>query len=62
MNDLEKIIVMAEIKLDKQRINLETLRNKSKKLMLTFSDYKPEWLALGIEDIHSYLELPAVFS
>jgi len=62
MNDLEKIIVMAEIKLDKQQINLETLRNKSKKLMLAFPDYKPEWLALGIENIHSYLELPAVFS
>jgi AAA+ ATPase superfamily predicted ATPase len=57
INDLDKVIIMAEIKLNKQRINPERLRNKSKKLMFAFPDYKPEWLALGIEDIHSYLEL-----
>jgi AAA+ ATPase superfamily predicted ATPase len=55
INDLEKIIVMAEIKLNKERINMLILKEKSKHLLASFPNYKPRWLALGLEDIPSYL-------
>lgn len=55
INDLEKIIVMAEIKLNKDRINIRILKDKSKHLLASFPGYKPRWLALGLEDIPSYL-------
>jgi len=56
INDLEKKIVMAEIKLNKERINLPALRKKSEKLVTAYSEYSPEWLALGIDDIPVWLQ------
>ncbi|MBF0289291.1 MAG: ATP-binding protein [SAR324 cluster bacterium] len=55
INDAEKVIVMAEIKLNKDRIKLNHLQEKSKNLLASYPGYKPRWLALGIEDIPHYL-------
>lgn len=55
INDVNKIVVMAEIKLNKERINKAHLKKKSKKLLNSYPDYQPHWLALGIEDIQQYL-------
>ncbi len=41
INDLEKIIVMAEIKMKKKRINMNILHEKSKKLLSSYPGYKP---------------------
>ena len=54
INDAEKIIVMAEIKLNKERINLNLLQEKSKNLIASYPNYQPQWLALGIDDIQQY--------
>jgi len=54
INDAEKIIVMAEIKLNKERINLNLLQEKSKNLIASYPNYQPQWLALSIEDIQHY--------
>ncbi len=51
INDIEKNIVMAEIKMNKKRIKLNKLKEKSKKLLASYPDYEPQWLALGFEDI-----------
>jgi AAA+ ATPase superfamily predicted ATPase len=56
INDLEKKIVMAEIELNRDRINLNALQNKSERLVAAYSDYTPEWLALGIDDIPTWLQ------
>ena len=56
INDLEKKIVMAEIKLNKDRISLQVLQNKSERLVAAYPDYMPEWLALGVEDIPAWLQ------
>jgi len=56
INDLEKKIIMAEIKLNRDRISLNVLRKKSERLVAAYSDYKPEWLALGIDDIPMWLQ------
>ena len=45
---------MAEIKLNKERINLNLLQEKSKNLIASYPNYQPQWLALGIDDIQQY--------
>ena len=55
INDIEKIIVMAEIKMNKKRISMSILQEKSKNLLASYPDYEPQWLALGIEDISQYV-------
>ncbi|NQU65418.1 MAG: DUF4143 domain-containing protein, partial [SAR324 cluster bacterium] len=57
INDVDKTIVMVEVKLNKERINIALLQQKSKKLLTSFPGYKPRWLALGIEDIPQYLNM-----
>jgi len=56
VNDMEKKILIAEIKLNKSKIRIELLKNKSKKLLDVFRDYQPEWVALGLEDVELYLK------
>lgn len=57
VNDLEKILVIAEIKLNKRRINLDILKKKSERLLGKFPGYTPQWLALSVEDAGEYLKL-----
>ena len=56
INDVEKIIVIAEIKLNKERIKPGLLQKKSKNLLASYPNYKPHWLALGIKDIRKYVD------
>lgn len=51
INDLKKIIVIVEIKLNKDRIRIETLKKKASTLLTQFSNYSPEFLVLSLEDI-----------
>jgi len=55
VNDMEKKIVMAEIKLNRAKISVETLKQKSKRLLAAYAGYKPEWLGLSLEDAKHYL-------
>lgn len=56
VNDLQKEIVLAEIKLDKSRIRLTELRRKAQGLLASYPGYRAEWLGLGLEDAGKYLE------
>lgn len=55
INDIKKEIVMAEIKWNKSKISLEVLKHKSKNLLAAYRNYKPQWLALSLEDVHNYI-------
>ena len=55
VNDLEKKLIIAEVKLNRARIDLRVLKAKAEKLLSSYPDYNVEWLALGLEDIGAYL-------
>jgi AAA+ ATPase superfamily predicted ATPase len=50
INDINKEIVVAEIKTNKSRINLAELEKKAKNICADYQDYKLNIQALGIED------------
>ncbi|MGM0579352.1 MAG: ATP-binding protein [Bacteroidota bacterium] len=52
INELEKKIILGEIKLNKKKIDLKKLESKSEKLLKDFKDYKIEYLKLSLEDIY----------
>ena len=55
INDLEKRLVIAEIKRNKSKISIPKLKAKAEKLIAKYPHYKIEWLALSIEDIPQWL-------
>ena len=55
INDLNKKIVIAEIKLNKNKINLNQLADKAKALLAPYHNYHVEYLALSLEDVKDYL-------
>jgi AAA+ ATPase superfamily predicted ATPase len=57
VNDTEKKIVTAEIKLNKSKIRLEGLKMKSRGLLAAYPHYTPEWLALSLDDARDYIPL-----
>lgn len=55
VNDLKKKLTVAEIKLNKSRINLDALKKKGGRLLESYQGYDVAWLALGLEDAADYL-------
>jgi len=55
INDLDKKIVIAEIKLNKNRIKTVLLEQKAQKLLSAYKNYDREFLALDIDDAVNYL-------
>lgn len=55
INDVEKHLVIAEVKRNKDRISLEKLREKSSRLVKDYSRYQVDYLALSLEDAKEYL-------
>ncbi|MCK5198298.1 MAG: ATP-binding protein [Spirochaetales bacterium] len=56
INDIEKKILLCEVKMNKQKININKLKNKSDKLQRKYHDYNFAYEALSIEDIEILLE------
>ncbi|MBI5192037.1 MAG: ATP-binding protein [Nitrospirae bacterium] len=56
INDLKKEITMADIKLDRGKINLNALKTKAGGLLNIYSGYKVKWLGLSLEDMKDYLK------
>lgn len=54
-NDLTKELVVAEIKLNGDKINLAELQQKAQNLCLEFQGYTISYKALGLEDAAEYL-------
>ena len=55
INDMKKEMVVAEIKMSKERINMETLKQKSKRILADYPKYKFQWLGLSPEDFVNFL-------
>lgn len=51
IDDLEKEVVFAEVKRNKNKINLEVLREKSKKIAHEFRNYRLSYIGLSLEDM-----------
>lgn len=55
INDMKKQIIVAEIKLNKSRINTDELKKKAERLIVSYPSYKVDFLSLGLEDVEKYL-------
>lgn len=55
INDLKKLIVIGEIKLNKDRARVERLHKKAEKLLKVYPDYSAEFLTLELKDAAKYL-------
>jgi len=51
INEREKKLLIVEVKRDKNRINLNTLKEKSKKLIQKFKKYDIEYRGFSLEDL-----------
>ncbi len=55
INDLNKKIVIADIKLDKNKINIPLLKEKGTRLLECYAGYNVQWLGLSLHNITDYL-------
>jgi AAA+ ATPase superfamily predicted ATPase len=55
VDDLEKRVVICEVKLSKKRLDRDVLVAKSQKLLQKFPNYSVEYRLLSVEDIEGYL-------
>lgn len=51
INKLERKIILAEVKRNKNKINLEVLKRKSEKIIKKFNNYQISYQALSLEDL-----------
>jgi len=56
INDIEKKLLLCEVKMNKQKISINKLKDKSVKLQIKYHDYEFKYKALSIEDIEILLE------
>ena len=55
INEMEKKILVGEVKLNKDKINMNTLKMKSEKLVNKYKDYTVEYVGLGMQDLGDYI-------
>ena len=51
INELEKIALIAEVKINKDKINLSVLKHKAQKLEQKLKGYKIKYIGYSIEDM-----------
>ncbi|KAA0259092.1 ATP-binding protein [Deferribacter autotrophicus] len=51
VNEMEKRALIAEVKLNKNKINLQELKEKSKKILRYLKGFKIEYKGFGLEDV-----------
>ena len=55
VNDIKKEVVVAEIKLNKEKIDWDGLKEKSKRIVAEYPKYKFQWLSLSLQDAKDFL-------
>lgn len=55
VNDLDKELLIAEVKMNPKNFNLYELQNKAKNLLNDYPNYKVEWTCLSLEDAKRFL-------
>lgn len=56
INELEKKLIICEIKLNKNKIDLNILKAKAVKLVKIYHNYDVKYLALSLDDAKTYLD------
>lgn len=56
INDMDKKVMLYEIKMNKEKIKINKLKDKSTKLLKKYHDYEFEYNGLSINDIERLLE------
>jgi len=56
IDEIKKKLIIGEIKIKKDKINMNNLSEKAKKLKKNYKDYKIEEIGLGLSDIDDVLE------
>ncbi len=51
VNDMEKELVIAEVKMNRDRINLAVLKQKAKTLLADYPGYRVQWQGLSLDDV-----------
>lgn len=57
INDLNKQCVIADIKLNKKKLNIPLLKQKAQGFIQQYADYDIQWLGLSLEDLRSETSL-----
>ena len=52
MNDMKKELLIAEVKMNKAKVDLERLKEKAKNLIASYPKYKVQYQSLGLEDAY----------
>lgn len=55
INEMEKKVEISEIKMNKNKISIPKLKDKSEKLIMKYQDYEIEYEGLSLEDIDKML-------
>lgn len=55
INDMDKICVIADIKLNKAKLNIPLLKQKSSTLITKYSGYDIQWIGLSLSDLKTEL-------
>ena len=55
VNNMKKEIVVAEIKMNPSKININILKRKSKRLIASYPEYRPKWIGLSLKEAVKYL-------
>ena len=55
VNEIEKTMLVADIKLNQDKINIEKLKIKAKNIVLNFTAYKVEYKGLSLQNILDYI-------
>lgn len=55
VNDMKKEIVVADVKMNKEKTDLEMLKQRAKRIIADYPRYKFQWLGLGLRDVENFL-------
>ena len=55
INELEKKMFIAEVKMNKDKVNMNVLKEKSTKLIMKYKNYEIEFSGLGLQDVDKYI-------
>lgn len=55
INELEKTMLIAEVKMNKHKVNMNILKEKSTKLIQKYEGYQIEYSGLGLQDVDKYM-------
>jgi AAA+ ATPase superfamily predicted ATPase len=54
-NDMKKEGIIADVKMNKERVDLEILKQRAKRIIAAYPQYKVQWLSLSLRDVENFL-------